>query len=224
MTSDLDTPVHIRPYSKRNGITLTLVGSLLALVGLVLFLLSKALFAQGLLCFCLGVLALVLGIAKMAEPEASLSLYRDKLIFRHRKGLVEIPWQQIQRVDQVRVHQGIELIELPYIGFKLKDITPLLESISPRLATGLLTEQRPLMMTAAAQNEDLEELEAYLGAEFNPLTVNERQYTGVLAMFGHRSLMLGQHLGYHFYIANDSLDRTPQEAVILLRSYCYRES
>lgn len=212
--------VHIRPYSKRNGITLTIVGSVLVLTGISLFLLSSTYFVQGLVCFCFGILSLVLGVAKMIEPEASLSLHHDHLIYRHRKGQVQLPWKSIQRVDTVRVHQGIELIDLPFVGIKLKNITPMLDSISPRLATGLLTEQRPLMMTAAAQDESLETLEAYLGAEFTPLDIGERKYTGVLAMFGHRSKMLDKYLGYHFYIANDNFDRPPSDAVGLIRGYC----
>lgn len=220
MTSTVKKTVHIRPYSKRNGITLTFVGGVLVVIGIALFLVSATYFVQGLVSFCIGILALVLGVAKMFEPEASLSLHHDRLIFRHRKGQISLPWSVVQRIDTVRVHHGMEQIDLPFIGIKLKDITPMLDSISPRLATGLLTEQRPLMMTAAAQDESLDTLEAYLGAEFTPLNLGEKNYSGVLAMFGHRSQMLNKYLGYHFYIANDSLDRPASNAITLLRNYC----
>lgn len=49
-------------------------------------------------------------------------------------------------------------------------------------------------MTAAAQDEELQTLEAALSAEFEPLTVNDERYRGVLAMFGRRCLTLDKYL------------------------------
>ncbi|MGX9462939.1 DUF2982 domain-containing protein [Shewanella sp. A14] len=214
-----DDQMLISPYAKRNGITLTLVGAVCLLVSLIIFIAFKHLFALGMMCFALGAVGLILGVAKINQPAVSFKLNAEGLAFFHRRGQVFIAWHNIQRLDNVRVYQNMELIELPYIGVKLKHINPILDCISPRLATGLLTEQRPLLMTAATQDEDLQSLEGYLGVEYTPLLTNGERYRGVLAMFGHRCQTLHDQLGFHLYLSTDSLDREPKEFVALLRQW-----
>ncbi|MBB1270656.1 DUF2982 domain-containing protein [Shewanella sp. SR44-3] len=209
----------IKPYSKRNGLTLTFVGWVSALLGLAFVLSMSQLFAAGIVFIGIGMTCLVLGIAKLYEPEVSLRLTPSGLDYYHRRGRLHIDWDNIHRLDSARVSQNLDLIELPYIGFKLNKINPLLDCISPRLATGLLTEQRPLLMTAATQDEDLQELENFLGAEFTPLEVNGERYKGVLAMFGHRMQTLNSQLGYHVYLPHDCLDRSPREFISLLNQW-----
>lgn len=209
--------VSVRPLSKRNGLTLSLVGGSALLLGLGLFVLFPELFAVGLVFFSLGAIALILGLAKVYEPETTLSLDEQGLSYFHRRGKVLINWDNIQRVDIPQVTQGLDTTELSYIGIKLKQLNPILDNISLRLAAGLLTEQRPLLVTAASQLQDLATLEIYLGAEFSPLVVDGDRYRGVLAMFGHRCVMLNTQLGYHLYIPHDSLDRDPRDFIKLLR-------
>ena len=207
----------VRPLSKRNGLTLTWLGGLSLLLGLGLFLTWPALFAVGLMFFSLGAISLILGLAKVYEPETTLALDDKGLTYFHRRGKVSIGWDNIQRVDIPRVTNGLDTIELSYLGIKLKHLNPILDNISLRLATGLLTEQRPLLVTAASQDEDLATLETYLGAEFGPLVIEGDRYRGVLAMFGHRCVMLDTRLGYHLYIPHDSLDREAKDFIKLLR-------
>ncbi|WP_394133096.1 DUF2982 domain-containing protein [Shewanella maritima] len=210
---------HIRPISKRNGITLTVLGSSALLAGLLMFIFAKSLFAMALILFSLGIIGTILGVYKLKEPEVSIKLSADVLGFYHRRGQYQLEWSNIQRVDILRVHQDMQLSELPYVGIKLKHLPPLLDSISPRLATGLLTEQRPLLMSAAIQDEDLQSLEHYMNIEFSPLSVDEYQYKGVLAMFGHRCETLNSILGYHVYIPIDMLDCLPEEFIALVRQW-----
>lgn len=130
----------------------------------------------GLVCcrfdvFSLGAISLILGLAKVYEPETTLALDDKGLTYFHRRGKVSIDWNNIQRVDIPRVTNGLDTIELSYLGIKLKHLNPILDNISLRLATGLLTEQRPLLVTAASQDADLATLETYLGAEFGPLVI-----------------------------------------------------
>lgn len=220
----IDEAVLIRPINKRNGLTLTFAGASGLIIGLILFLSGSHLFAPGIICFASGVIALVLGGAKLVEPDVTAKLTEQGLTYFHRRGQVVINWQNIQRVDQPRVTQGLETLTLPYIGIKLKRVSPVLECISLRLAAGLLTEQRPLLMTASAQDEDLSALENQMCAEFTPFIENNDRYKGVLAMFGHRCRLLDSHLGYHLYIATDTLDRPADEFIRLLRDYKLRSS
>lgn len=216
MTVESDV-VSIRPLSKRNGLTLTWIGASAVIFGFGVFIIFPDLMALGLVFFSLGAIALILGLAKVYEPETTINIDGQGLTYFHRRGKVFITWDNIQRVDIPRVTQGVDTIELSYLGIKLKHLNPILDNISLRLAAGLLTEQRPLLVTAASQQEDLATLETYLGAEFSPLVVEGDRYRGVLAMFGHRCVMLNTHLGYHLYIPNDSLDRDPKEFIKLLR-------
>jgi hypothetical protein len=192
------------------------------MISLVLFLQYQSLLAPTLVLFGLSIVGLLLGISKLNEPPISIKLTNRGLSYFHRRGKVDIEWDNIQRLDSVRVTQNMQLIELPYIGFKLKKINPILDCISPRLATGLLTEQRPLFMTAATHDEDLQSLESYIGAEFTPYISHGERYRGVLAMFGHRCQTLADNLGYHLYVSYDALDREPKEMVSLLRQWQQR--
>ncbi|WP_259649957.1 DUF2982 domain-containing protein [Shewanella sp. c952] len=209
----------IKSPNKRNGFTLTFIGIIGVVIGIGLFLAGSHLFAPGIVCFAFGAIAAVLGISKLLEPEVTLSIDPLGIRYFHRRGEVQIGWQNIQRLDQPRVTQGFETITLPYIGIKLKAVGPVLDCISLRLASGLLTEQRPLLMTISAQDEDLSTLENQMSTEFTPFIEDDSRYKGVLAMFGHRCRILGNHLGFHLYIATDALDRPAEEFIRLLRSY-----
>ncbi|MCL1145175.1 DUF2982 domain-containing protein [Shewanella sp. 10N.261.52.F9] len=207
----------IEPISKRNGITLSVVGVIGLIVGIGFFVVGSQFFAPGILCFALGAISTVLGISKLVEPAITIRLTDKGITHFHRRGEVFIAWNNIQRFDQPRVTQGLETIDLPYIGIKLKSLSPVLEAISLRLATGLLTEQRPLLMTASTQEEDLSTLENQMSEEFTPFIEGNDRFKGVLAMFGHRSRLLDANLGYHLYISTDCLDRPADEFIKLLR-------
>ncbi|WP_372872345.1 DUF2982 domain-containing protein [Shewanella sp.] len=209
----------IVPYGKRNGITLTLASAVLFSIALWVFLFAKTLFGLGIVLFALGAVGMILGYARVSQPPVSLRGDPTGLFYFHRRGQYGLSWDNIARIDVPRVSQGLESLDLPFIGIKLKRINPLLDVISPRLATGLLSEQRPLLMTAAAQDESLETLEAQLGAEFTPFVADGERYRGVLAMFGHRTVILEKHLGYHLFIASDALDDEPVAVARRLRAY-----
>ena len=209
----------IYPHTKRNGLTFALAGATGLLISFVLFIQYSSLFPFSLLLFGASSVSVLLGAAKLNEPLISLELNEKGLTYFHRRGQVAIEWLNLQRIDNVRVTQNMELIELPYIGFKVKKMNPVLDSISPRLATGLLTEQRPLLMTAATHDEDLHSLEQYLSAEFSPFVSHGERYRGVLAMFGRRSETLAENLGFHLYVSHDALDRDSKEMLTLLREW-----
>ncbi|KFZ37071.1 hypothetical protein HR45_12600 [Shewanella mangrovi] len=209
--------IEIQSTSKRNAVTLTVVGASALIIAFALFLGVSSLFYVALTLFVVGAIALVIGIAKQYEPPVVMTLEAEGLRYFHRRGSVFIEWRNIQRLDFPRVQRGIELIELPFIGVKLHAINPILDNISPRLASGLLSEQRSLVMTALANDEDLNALEHYLSAEFTPLVVNDDRYRGLLAMFGRRCLTLDKHLGYHLYLPAEFVEETPQEFLRSLR-------
>ena len=209
----------VRPVNKRNGITLSAVGALLLSLAFWLFVSFPQGFAPGLVLFTFGAISLILGVSKLGEPEISFELSQSGLLFRHRKGQFYVDWDNIQRMDIPRVTQGVDIKELPYIGIKLRQINPVLDSISPRLATGLVSEQRPLLMTATTQTDDLGKLEDQLSAEFTPFESNGDRYRGVLAMFGHRCELLSDTLGFHLFLPQDSMDRDAAEFLAMLKEF-----
>ncbi|QLE86030.1 DUF2982 domain-containing protein [Shewanella sp. Scap07] len=209
----------IHSITKHNGISCTLGGAVALIVGLSIFLFYKAIFAVGMVLFIIGAILLVIGIAKIIEPAIPVELSERGIVYRHRRGTIAVEWHNIQRIDIPRVHTAEGLTDLPYIGLKLKKISPLLHLISPRLATGLLTEQRPLLISSIELDGELLMLENYLNSEFTPLEVDDERFTGVMAMFGHRCRFLGEHLGYHVYIPWDCLDRDAKDFMQLLRQY-----
>ncbi|RYV02489.1 DUF2982 domain-containing protein [Shewanella sp. OPT22] len=212
----VNSEVIISPEGNENGQVYTLIGAVGLLLAFTLFI-HGGWFAQGLILFAGGAVCFILGIAKQIEPKVSFKINSEGIRYFHRRGSTEVHWDNIQRIDIPRVTKGTDLIELPYVAIKLKAINPVLDTVSPRLATGLLTEQRSLLMTAGAQANNEEALESYLNHEFMPLTVNDERYRGILAMFGRRCLMLDEHLGYHLYMPIDCLDREPEAFIKLIR-------
>ncbi len=213
----MSSEVTISPNGNENGQLYTLAGAVGLLLALILFI-NGGWFAQGLILFASGAVSFILGIAKQIEPKVSFKINERGIVYFHRRGNVTIDWHNIQRIDVPGVVRGTFRLDLPYVGVKLKAINPVLDNISPRLATGLLTEQRSLLMTAGAQAGGEEALESYLNHEFMPLTVNDERYRGILAMFGRRCLMLDEHLGYHLYIPEDCLDRELTDFVTMLKA------
>ncbi len=115
--------VEVRSSVKRNAITLTFVGLVGIILGLVLFLSSSVLFAPALCAFALGIIATVLGVSKQMEPEVSITLSPDGLSYHHRRGSLFIEWENVQRFDIPKSLDGLETIELPFIGIRLKKST-----------------------------------------------------------------------------------------------------
>ncbi|WP_428637075.1 DUF2982 domain-containing protein [Shewanella sp.] len=211
--------VVIRAMTKRNARTFTLVGIIALACALVMFIVSKALMGPGMVCFIFGMIFTVLGAAKWLQPDVSIELRPRGLVYHHHRGTIYMEWQNIQRVDIPRSIQSFDSHDLPYIGVRLKSLWPLIDDIPPRLATGLLSEQRPLLMSSLTLDGELADLERYLNSEFTPFTLEGEQLKGVQAMFARRCEQLNTQLGYHVYLPVDCLDREPREFIALVREY-----
>ena len=207
----------IRANAKRNGLT-TLVAGLIAL-GLSCILISilpQSLFLIGVFALSGGIDTLLIGWFKIREPEHSIELSKDQICYKHRHGMWCVDWQNIQRVDIPKITSGLEQKTLEMVGIKLKDYQPLLANISPRLATNLLMEQRPLMLqsnqcaTGGCYSADLIEDDRFK-------MPNGIMVTGIPAMLANRMSKLRATLGFDLYISASELDRSTEEFVSLLR-------
>jgi hypothetical protein len=209
----------IRSSSATNGMTTMLIGAVVATIGiLIIMLLPQMFFLVGILFISGSIIAFVMGYYKMREPKFSLNITKEAIYYKHRKGVWEISWQNIQRMDVPKVHKGLEHIDLEMVGFRLKDPEAFLGAISPRLVTHLLMEQRPLAAHVAMSNCES-------GQCYGDDIIEDTKYklkdgtliNGVNAMFANRMRKLQAGLGYDVYLSVNDIDRSGSEFVTLLR-------
>lgn len=221
MTKQRHETQHIVPTSRQNGLTLTVVGLVLMLIILVA---GYWLEGRGQLVvvflFLAAMMATLLGVLKLREPDFSFTLGAEHLHFHHKMGGWSLHWSNVIRVDQPRLNRGIDIVELPYVGFKIRDYDEFLPLMTARLAVHLLTEQRPLLALALRYGAiSRHELHDWLIEDSRFRSANGEQYTGVIAMLGHRMGHLRDLYGYDLLIHESSLDRDAGEFVSLLRDY-----
>lgn len=216
--SDSDA-ILIRANAKRNGITTLVLGGVgLLLSFLWLSLLPKWLFLGGIFMTSAAIVTCLVGWFKVREPQYSFAITPHGITYRHRLGKWQIPFKHLISVDCPRVRHGLDHVELQAVGFKINDYTLFLKSISPRLATHLLMEQRPLLL----QNTDSD---CASGSCYDNQFIDDRAFTlsngevltGIKAMLGHRMRALRDRLGFDVYIAPSELDRDASDFVRLIR-------
>ena len=215
--------IEIRRATKRNVLTTTLLG----VVGLftatqILLWLPTIFYVPGMLLVSLSLVTLLVAFFKYREPQHSFVLSRQHIHYQHKNGGWQLGWQDIQRIAVPRITQGVEQNELAMVGIKLKSYQPLLTSISPRLMTNILMEQRPLLLYGLGAEH---QLQCKTGNCYgNDLLEDDRFkdsdgliYTGIQAMLANRMQKLRQRLGFDLYIAGSELDRSEHAFVQLLQ-------
>ena len=200
---------NVTPHAKRNAI---------AFCGLSLLLLFIIVFAHLVrndipsgITVVLGAtsgILMLLGIGKVIEPPVSLSITPEQITYLHRRGSWTISWDNIVRFDVPRVNRMLDLEDAPYLGFRLYDIDEVLQSISPRLASALLFEQRQLL-TLALRHErpDQNDYSQYFEIHERYVSPQGQTYKGLIACFGARMEHMRGLLGYDIYVSANALDR-----------------
>jgi len=218
MSGNQPEPILIRASAKSNGITSIVIGLVgLVFSGLWFLLLPSWLFLAGIFITSASLVTLLVGYFKVREPEFSLEITTEYIVYRHRLGGWQLHWDNIQRAGCPKVQHGLEMVELETVGFKVKDYTDFLNNISPRLATHLLMEQRPLLLQNSG--ETCAKGSCYEQSMFddNHFKLSDGTIlTGVKAMLGNRMAELRRRLGYDIYIATSDIDRSPAEFAALI--------
>lgn len=218
MSSTNDT-IFIKSTAKRNGLTTLIIGAVALLVSsLLLVLLPDWLFLVGIFMVSGSIVTLLIGWFKVREPEHSLSVDRQQISYRHRCGQWRITWEDIQRIDCPRIRQGLDHTSLDMVGIKLKQYDDFIISCSPRLASHLIMEQRPLLLhsddkscaTGGCYSSSLFEDKPYQLS-------NGQTVTGIKAILANRMAALRDILGYDVFLSASELDRSPEAFVTLLR-------
>ncbi|MBU3020780.1 DUF2982 domain-containing protein [Aestuariibacter sp. A3R04] len=212
-------PILVRATSKSNGITACVLGgSGLLLSAFWLKYMPEWLFLAGIFLTSASIVSLLIGWFKIREPQYSIEISPEEIRYHHRLGNWFLHWDNIQRIDCPRVQQGLEHVELEAVGIKIINYADFLRTISPRLATHLLMEQRPLLMHSKEES-------CATGGCYNHTMFDDKQFstpegetfTGVKAMLANRMQTLRASLGYDIYISAADIDRDPPAFVVLLR-------
>lgn len=216
---DMPDGILIRSSAATNGLTTMIIGFAIACVGtLVITTLPDIFFLVGILFLSGSIIAFVMGFFKLREPKYSLNITKTAILYKHRKGTWEIPWENVQRIDVPRIQKGLEQIDLEMVGFRLKQPEQFLDTISPRLVTHLLMEQRPLAAHLALSSCDSGRCPGDDIIEDTKFKCTDgTMLTGVTAMFAHRMRKLQSGLGYDIFLSANDLDRSGTEFVTLLR-------
>ena len=169
---------------------------------------------QIVMIFLVSFVCLLVGIFKHFEPQNSFELTPQQLSFFHRRGQLNIEWDNIMRIALPKITEGIETKELPYIGIKLKD-SEVLAKLPRRLANGLLLEQRDLYFLAC-QLEDIGFFDRQINDSPFKLA-NKDKVIGPVGAFLHRTAMLRKTFGFDVFIPTNACDREPQAFIELLK-------
>ncbi len=218
--------IQIKSQAKRNVIVTLLVSILVICLGnLCLIMLPAQYYLIGIFLISLSLVGFILAWVKIREPEFSFFLTRHAIQYRHRFGIWQLDWHNIQRVDIPTINQAGHVKKLDMIGIKIKDYSDFLETVSPRLMSNILMEQRPLLLqgdnpddnchNGHCYGQDLLENDQYKDS-------SGKLYTGIKAMFANRMIKLRQRLGYDIFVAGAELDRSEQAFIDLLKQ-CHQQ-
>jgi hypothetical protein len=215
--------IEIHRATKRNVLTTTLLGLVgLFLASQILLWLPTFFYVPGILLVSLSIVTLLVAFFKYREPLHSFILSRQTISYQHKLGRWQLDWNNIQRIAVPRITQGFEQNELTMVGIKLKSYQPLLASISPRLITNILMEQRPLLLYGLGV--DYQQQCAKGNCYGDSLLEDDRFkdsdgliYTGIQAMLANRMQKLRHSLGFDLFIAGSELDRSEHAFVQLLQ-------
>lgn len=210
---------YIRPLTKRNGRLFLIAGA----GGLALVLAIHAAIEIPWpirLTLCgLFVVMIVLGIGKLIEPEVSLEITPEAIRYMHLRGSWSLAWDDVLRFDTPKTQRGLELIELPFLGIRLRNYDRFLSQLSPRLAVHLVHQQRPMMMQAI--RSDMPAHREYMDYVEVPdifVTESGKTFRGVIATFAVRMTLMREMLGYDLYISQNALDRPLPEFIEHLKA------
>ncbi|WP_194435529.1 DUF2982 domain-containing protein [Vibrio fluminensis] len=135
------------------------------------------------------------------------------------KGGWVVNWANISKIGICHHHHDGWYQPLPWIGIKLKDYEPYLDSICPRISTELMLGQRALLYLGLKQSGKLTQFEDIVLDSRAFLSEKGVHYQGLQAMLANRMHYQRTFYGYDIFISTNDLDRSGEEFVGLMRRY-----
>ncbi len=211
-------PVSIRPIARRNHIVVTLAGGMALVGALVALQLGVKLPASILLI--IGISLILFGISKWLEPEFSLHFDERGMRWSLKQGELFFNWNNIIDLTPLHINKGRGDIELHYIGLKLWDLSPVIDTIPPRMARSLFHEYRSLLHVALVEAQMRQDDTSDLQEDAEHwMSKNGEKVTGLKGMFAARLAQLKRYLGSDLYIPLTSLDRNQHDFIRFFRQY-----
>ncbi|KKO48794.1 hypothetical protein VT06_09775 [Arsukibacterium sp. MJ3] len=192
-------PIIVSQTSHQGGARLLLAG-VGSFVGLLLF---TVLFAEQFslwlaLAYIAAAMAVFLGLAKLAEPRHFLKCDEQGVHYYHRFGNWLLPWESFKYCAVPQLEQQ----ELSFIGFKVTDYDAILQPLRLRFAVRLMTEQRPLFLSAVKQSCASGQCATELLAEKDTYDTAHFHYNGIKAVYAQRMRRLAQASGFELFVTS----------------------
>ncbi|MBE3663989.1 hypothetical protein BOO30_08310 [Vibrio navarrensis] len=161
----------------------------------------------------------LLGIYLMLRSQVKYTLTATHFQQHLFKGGWVVKWRNIEKIGVCTVETQGWHQPLPWIGIKLKDYTPYLDAICPRVASEILLSQRALLYLGAHQHQCTSQFEDMV-LNSDPVHIgDERLYTGLKAMLANRMRYQRRFFDYDIFISAQDLDREADDFVGLVRRY-----
>lgn len=157
--------------------------------------------------FLLTLVAAFVGLKKLTAPVVLVQCSSAGMVYHHPRGSWTLPWQQIALVQQVEV-QGRELA---WVGIRINDYDPFLQTLSLRLAVRLLIEQRAALIAAVGGSCPSGRCAGDFLVDGLEYKTSLQMYKGVQAMFAQRMAHLRQLVGVDLLIPADFKDCSPHD-------------
>lgn len=130
-----------------------------------------------------------------------------------------VKWQNISQIGICTHQQEGWHQPLPWIGVRLKNYSPFLDGICPRIAREMLFNQRVLLYLGMKQH-DKSLLFEDIVLDSTPYTDPQgKVYTGLMAMLANRMHHQRNFHGFDVFISENDLDRSADEFIGLARRY-----
>ncbi|PAR37537.1 DUF2982 domain-containing protein [Vibrio metoecus] len=130
-----------------------------------------------------------------------------------------VKWNNISQIGVCSYERDGWHQPLPWVGIRLKEYAPYLNSICPRLSTQVLLSQRALLYLGAQQQAKQDQFEDLVLDSTPYVDVQGNQYHGLQAMLANRMHHQREFFGYDLFISEQDLDRSAEEFVGLTRRY-----
>ena len=175
---------------------------------------------QVLVTVCLSIVIILFGYMMMIRAVVRFTLTATHLQQHLYKGGWVTQWCNIEKIGRcVYTDNDGWQHPLPWVGIKLKNYSPYLESICPRIITEILFNQRSLLYLGAKQQNHIEHFEDMVLDSKSFTTSQGEQFEGLQAMLANRMQYQRGYYDYDIFIPENDLDRPVEEFIGLARRY-----
>ncbi len=162
---------------------------------------------------------LIFGYALIRKSRVAYTLTSTHFQQHLFRGGWVVKWSNISKIGVCTYEQDGWHRPLPWVGIKLKNYSPYLDSICPRIATDILLSQRALLYLGACQKQQQTKFEDMVLDSTQYRENKNKSYSGLMAMLANRMTYQRQYFDYDIFISANDLDRSAEEFVGLARRY-----